>query len=62
MLEYLGAEVLLRRHLAAEEALREQYRRGDTGVASEILESERKTAEMRKRVAALRNSAVRLEF
>jgi len=61
MLEYLGADVLLRRHLAAEEALRERYRRGDTGVASEILESERKTAEMRKRVAALKNSAVRLE-
>lgn len=62
MLEYLGAEVLLRRHLAAEEDLRERYRSGDTEVASEILESERKTAEMRKRVAALRNSAVRLEL
>lgn len=62
MLEYLGAEVLLRKHIAAEEALREKYRKGDTSVADAILDSERKTAEMRKRVAALRNSAVRLEI
>ena len=62
MLEYLGAEVLLRKHIAAEEALREKYRKGDTSVSDAILDSERKTAEMRKRVAALRNSAVRLEI
>lgn len=61
MLEYLGAEVLLRRQLAAENAMRDKYRRGDTSVAGAILDSERETAAMRLRVASLRNAAVRLE-
>lgn len=61
MLEYMGAEVLLRRHIASEEALREKYRHGDTSVADAILDSERETAAMRARAATLRNAAVRLE-
>ena len=61
MLEYLAAEVALRRQIAAEEALREKYRNGDTSLTDAILDSERNTAAMRTRAASLRNAAIRLE-
>ena len=61
MLEYLAAEVALRRQIAAEEALREKYRNGDTSLTDAILYSERNTAAMRTRAASLRNAAIRLE-
>lgn len=61
MLEYLAAEALLRKQIAAEEALREQYRSGNKNVSDSILESEKQTAALRTRIDGLRNSAIRLE-
>lgn len=61
MLDALGAEATLRKHLAAEEALRERYRRGDKGVGTQILESEQQTDRLRRRVKEQRNAAVRQE-
>lgn len=61
MLDALGAEAQLRKHLEAEEALRERYRRGDRSLASKILESESRAEALRRRVDSQRNTAVRLE-
>ncbi|MDE6157838.1 MAG: hypothetical protein K2F78_06795, partial [Muribaculaceae bacterium] len=61
MLDALGAEAQLRKHLEAEEALRERYRQGDRSLASKILESESRAEALRRRVDSQRNTAVRLE-
>lgn len=61
MLEALGMEVELRKHLAGEEALRERWRKGDRSVSTDILESEAHSAQLRQRIADSRNNAVRLE-
>ncbi len=61
MLDALAARAALRRHLEQEDALREQYRNGNHGVAQQILDSEAETGRMRQRVMTLRNTAVRLE-
>lgn len=61
MLEALGVEAELRKHLAREEALRERWRKGDRGVRLDILDSETQTAQLRERIANLRNTAARLE-
>lgn len=61
MLDALGAEARLRKHLEAEEAMREKYRRGDRSLAGAILESERQTETLRRQAASQRNTAVRLE-
>ena len=61
MLEALASEAGLRKHLAAEEGLRERYRRGDRSVADAILQSEQETAQMRTRIVSQRNAAIRLE-
>ena len=61
MLEALGVEAELRKQLDREEALRERWRKGDRSVSQDILESEQTTAQMRRRAAAMRNNAVRLE-
>lgn len=61
MLDALGAEAQLRKHLEAEEAMREKYRRGDRSLTSKILESEQQTEALRRRVMSQRNTAVRLE-
>ncbi len=61
MLEVLSTKSALRKHLAAEDALREKYRRGDRTVSKAILESERETARLRKQIETQQNTAVRLE-
>lgn len=61
MLDALGLEATLRKHLSAEEELRDRYRRGDHSVESAILSSEHETADLRRRLATRRNSAIRLE-
>ncbi len=61
MLEYLVAEAAFRKHMAAEQALREKYRLGDKSVASDILASEKETVAARSRLTKLRNAAIRLE-
>ncbi len=61
MLEALGLEATLRKHLAAEDALRERFRSGDHSVSEDILASERETDNLRRRLASQRNAAVRLE-
>lgn len=61
MLEVLSAEVTLRKHLEAENRMRDQYRRGDKTVADAILASEQQTDKLRQQIATQRNTAVRLE-
>ena len=61
MTEYLGTEGRLRSHLAAEEALRNRYRRGDRSVAAAISDSEAETSRLRAAALAQRNNAIRLE-
>lgn len=61
MLEALATSVALERHLAAEEALRDRYRRGDRSVAAHIIESEAETARLRQLLKAQQNSAIKLE-
>ncbi|MCM1067184.1 MAG: hypothetical protein NC418_06400 [Muribaculaceae bacterium] len=61
MLEALGTEATLRKHLAAEDAMRERFRRGDSSLRADILSSERETETLRRRLATQRNTAVRLE-
>lgn len=61
MLDALAAEATLRKHLEAENDLRERYRKGDSSVAQEILDSESRTAELRRRIVSARNAAVRQE-
>lgn len=61
MTEYLGTEGRLRSHLAAEEALRDRYRRGDRSVAAAISDSEAETSRLRAAALAQRNNAIRLE-
>ncbi len=61
MAEYLGAALALRRHLEAEQELRNRYAGGDLSVADAIRSSERETAGMRRNLRRLRNTAVRLE-
>lgn len=61
MVEYLGAEATLKRHLANEQSLRERYRRGDRTVAMAILESEEQTAAQRVQLRQLRNAVIRAE-
>ncbi|MDE6854084.1 MAG: hypothetical protein K2J38_03410, partial [Muribaculaceae bacterium] len=62
MLDALAARAALRRHLEQEDALREQYRRGNRDVANQILDSEAETERLRQRVTNLRNTAIRLEI
>ncbi|MDE6207706.1 MAG: hypothetical protein K2M55_07850 [Muribaculaceae bacterium] len=61
MLEALATEVTLRKHLEAEAALRERYRKGDRSTSDAILASEAETARLRRLLAEQRNTAIRLE-
>ena len=61
MLEAMATESALRRHIEQENALRETYRKGDKGVASRILDSERETKQLRKQLLNLINRAIKLE-
>ncbi|MDE6121228.1 MAG: hypothetical protein K2F63_05510, partial [Muribaculaceae bacterium] len=61
MLEALATESELRKHLAKENELREKWRKGDHSVRQAIMHSEEQTAQLRSRIASLRNAAVRLE-
>lgn len=61
MVEYLGARLVLTRHLEQEEALRRRYAGGDRTVADRILASEAESARQRRSLLNLRNSAIRLE-
>lgn len=61
MVEYLGALTSLRREEERLAALREEYRGGDTSVASRILDAEHEQQNSRRRLRTLLNNAVRLE-
>ena len=61
MLEALATDASLRKQLTDEEVLRERYRKGDHSVSRAILDSERQTAQLRRRSVSQRNNAVRLE-
>lgn len=61
MLEAIATEIELNKHLAAEEALRDKYRKGDLRVASDIIASEKHTDKLRRQLATQRNKAIRLE-
>lgn len=61
MLEAMATKRALDKHLAAEDDLREQYRKGNHGLASKILGSERETDNLRRRYASQLNNAIRLE-
>lgn len=61
MLEALATDASLRKQLKDEEALRERYRNGDRTVSRAILDSEKQTAQLRRRAMSQRNNAVRLE-
>lgn len=61
MLEALATEMALKKHLTEENALREQYRRGNTAISNDILNSEAETSRLRKLLKAQKNNAVRLE-
>lgn len=61
MLEAMAAESALRRHIDQENALREEYRKGNKNVSDRILESEKETVRLRKQLLNLRNRAIKLE-
>ena len=61
MLELLGRQARLRKHIEAEEKLRQQYRNGNKSVSQAILDSEEETTRMRAEIKQLRNSVARLE-
>lgn len=61
MLEALATDASLRKQLANENELRERYRKGDRSVRNAILDSEKQTAQLRRRALSQRNNAVRLE-
>lgn len=61
MLEALATAVALNQHLEDEDALREQYRKGDSSVAGDIRDSERETDQLRRRYRSQVNNAIRLE-
>lgn len=61
MVEYLSARVALAKHLEKEQQLRQQYSAGDRSVEQQILQSEAETAQQRRTLQDLLNSAIRLE-
>lgn len=62
MIKLLAAQLELDKHIAAEEKMRETYRtKPGESIAGRILESERQTDTMRKKIQTLRNRTVRLE-
>ena len=61
MLEALATDAALRKQLADENEMRERYRKGDRSVRNAILDSEKQTAQLRRRALSQRNNAVRLE-
>ena len=61
MLEALATKLSLGRKIEETEALREQYRQGDTSVSQQILDDEREIAKLRRNYRSQINNAVRLE-
>lgn len=61
MLEALATRRALEQHLAAENELRDKYRRGSAGVAADIVDSEAETNDLRRRLSSQINNAIRLE-
>lgn len=61
MLEAMATRRTLDKHLAIEADMREQYRKGNHGLAAKILGSERETDNLRRRYASQLNNAIRLE-
>ena len=62
MIKLLAAQLELDKHIASEEKMRDTYRTNPgESIAGRILESERQTDAMRKKIQTLRNRTVRLE-